>query len=158
MGARRRKLVVDDRVYWFSVRHLHDVDGSSAGAPKYRGCRERLVIRRDEAGASPLIVTFVGGPDGSVGDGVNPSGIVIRWLDDWDESSIRRGVVARPSDVLNLHRPGVARAILDESIVRGWDTVSPLELDGWELFDAVRRRLGPAADLEQKRRGGPPRD
>jgi hypothetical protein len=33
--------------------------------------------------------------------------------------------------------------LLDEAIARGWDTVSRLELDGWELFEAVVARLGP---------------
>lgn len=44
--------------------------------------------------------------------------------------------------MLNLHRPGVARALLDEAIARGWDTISPMEIDGWEIFDAVQARLG----------------
>ncbi len=28
------------------------------------------------------------------------------------------------------------------AIARGWDTVSPMDIDGWELFDAVAARLG----------------
>ena len=151
MKSRARKLVVDDRTYWFRVRHLHDVDESRGGASEYRNCRERLTIQRDERGAAPLTIVFVGGPGRGVGDGMNPSGVVIRWADDWDESSIPRGVVARPSGVLNLHRPGVVRALLDESIARGWDSVSPLELDGWGLFEAARVRLGPNALAEDER-------
>lgn len=151
MRNRARKLVVDERVYRFSVRHLHDVVDSSSGARVYRECRERLTIRREGARAAPLTITFVGRPGHGVGDGVNPSGMVIRWMDDAYESSIPHGVIARPNGVLNLHRPGVARAMLDESIARGWDTVSALEFDGWELFDAVRVRLGPSAFRDNER-------
>lgn len=143
---RARKLVVGDRAYWFSVGHLHDVDRSSGGPPTYRGCRERVMIRRDLPRAAPLIITFIGGSGRGVGDGLNPSGIVIRWVEEWDESSIPPGVVARTSGVVNLHRPGVARALLDEAIARGWDTVSRMEIDGWELFDAVEARLGPDSE------------
>ena len=151
MKTRARKLVVDRRTYRYAVRHQHDVITSPGEPPRYVGCRERLTVRLDEPAARPLTIVFVGGPDHGVGDGRNPSGLVIRWLDDWDEGSVPPGVVARPSGVLNLHRPGVARAMLDGAIARGWDTTSALELDGWDLFEPVRARLGPDAfrDHEQ---------
>jgi hypothetical protein len=38
---------------------------------------------------------------------------------------------------LNLNRPGVIRALLDEA---GWQAV---ELDGWDLFDVVAARSAP---------------
>jgi len=43
---------------------------------------------------------------------------------------------------LNLHEPGVARALLDEAFVRGWqpDASVRSEIDGWTLFDAVLAR------------------
>jgi hypothetical protein len=55
------------------------------------------------------------------------------------------GMVARPSDAtyLNLHRPGVARAFLDEALAAGWSPDRQSELDGWSLFDAVLGRVTP---------------
>lgn len=153
MKARARKLVVEGRVYRYAVRHRHDVVESPGEPPSYEGCRERLMIRLDHPTARALTIVFEGGPDHGVGDGRNPSGMAIRWLDDWDETSMPPGVVARPSGVLNLHRPGVARAMLDEAIARGWDTTSALQLDGWDLFEAVRARLGPDAFRQHERLG-----
>lgn len=70
------------------------------------------MIRRDLRGAAPLILTFAAGPDRAVGDGLNPSGIIIRWDEDWDARSVPHGVIARSSGVMNLRRPGVVRALL----------------------------------------------
>lgn len=151
--ARARKLIVDDEAFWFSVRHEHGMRSPEAETPPRDSCRERLAIWRDGRRKGSLVVTFVGGEGRVVGDGVNPSGVVVRWLGYLDGSgAVPHGVVARPDGVLNLHRPGVARAVLDEAVARGWDTMSASELDGWSLFDAVVERLGPDnAYREQER-------
>lgn len=42
-------------------------------------------------------------------------------------------------ETVNLHRPGVVRALLDEAIARGWQpgAAGRSEIDGWTLFEAV---------------------
>ncbi|GAA0917665.1 hypothetical protein [Nonomuraea longicatena] len=60
------------------------------------------------------------------------------------------GGVLRTGDraYLNLHRPGVARALLDEALERGHDfaTAESIEIDGWELVDGALGRLRPVAE------------
>lgn len=135
MREATRKLRVGPRTYFWRVRHAH----GESGAP----CTDLLSLRSDAARSAPLFIAFTGGPGRAVGDGMNPNGIVIRWMED-NESSIPQGAVARaePPAVLNLHRPGVVRALLEEALARGWDGIARAELDGWTLFDAAHARCG----------------
>lgn len=109
----------------------------ASGAP----CTDILSIRSDAPRSAPLFIAFTGGPGRLVGGAMNPTGIVIRWMED-NEPYLPHGVVARaePSALLNLHRPGVVRALLEEALARGWDGVARAELDGWTLFDAAHAR------------------
>jgi hypothetical protein len=127
MREETRKLRVGPRTYFWRVRHTH----GASGAP----CTDTLRIRSDAPRSAPLFIAFTGGPGRAVGDGINPNGIVIRWMLDNDPQ-------AEPPAVLNLHRPGVVRALLEEALARGWDGVARAELDGWTLFDAAHARCG----------------
>jgi hypothetical protein len=100
-----------------------------------------LSIWSDAPRSAPLIIAFTGGPGRAVGDGMNVSGIEIRWMLD-SEPFLPHGVVARaePPALLNLHRPGVVRALLEEALARGWDGIARAELDGWTLFEAAHAR------------------
>ncbi|MFB4285552.1 MULTISPECIES: hypothetical protein [unclassified Nonomuraea] len=77
-----------------------------------------------------MVIVFHGGPGRLVKDGMFHDGGVLRTSD---------------SAYLNLHRPGVVRALLDEALERGHDfaTAKPIEIDGWELVDGVLGRLRP---------------
>ncbi|MGW6449014.1 hypothetical protein [Lentzea sp. NPDC055074] len=108
--ARRgaRSLVIGaDRFVW-TVRHSCD-----------DGCREVVRVRR-EGGPGHLVIVFRAGDGRLVADGFMHAG------------EVRRG-----GRSLNLNRPGVIRALLDEA---GWRVA---DLDGWDLFDAVAARSGP---------------
>ncbi|MFD4644136.1 hypothetical protein ACFWN2_42980 [Lentzea sp. NPDC058436] len=113
--AARSLLIGADRFVW-SVRHSCE-----------DGCREVVRLRRDGA-PGQLVVVFQAGGGHLVADGFMHAGQV------------------RHSDgrSLNLNRPGVIRALLDEASARGWQAEAR-QLDGWELFDAV--------ESQQNRRG-----
>lgn len=55
-------------------------------------------------------------------------------------------VATGPGKLLNLREPGVVRGLVDEATARGL-LPGAVELDGWELFDAVLSRAAatPAA-------------
>lgn len=125
MREETRKLRIGPRTYFWRVRHAH----GASGAP----CTDLLSIRSDAPRSAPLFIAFTGGPGRTVGDGMNPNGIVIRWMEDNDPR-------AEPPAVLNLHRPGVVRALLEEALARGWDGIARAELDGWTLFEAAHAR------------------
>ncbi|MFI6920629.1 hypothetical protein ACIBIZ_11820 [Nonomuraea spiralis] len=78
-----------------------------------------------------MVVIFHGGPGRLVNDGM----------------FLHNGGALRTSDraYLNLHRPGVARALLDEALERVHDfaTAQTIEIDGWELIDGALGRLSP---------------
>jgi|SRR5690606_760403 len=133
MREQTRKLRVGPRTYFWRVLHRHGADG----AP----CTDLLSLRSDAPRSAPLLIAFPGGPGRLVGDGMNPNGVVIRWMFE-DEPFLSQGVVARAErpEVLNLHRPGVVRALLEEALARGWDGVARAELDGWALFDGAYAR------------------
>ncbi|WP_330271493.1 hypothetical protein OG205_30930 [Lentzea sp. NBC_00516] len=115
MGRRgaRSLLIGTDRFIW-SVRHSHE-----------NGWREVVRLRREGA-PGQLVVVFRAGDGHLVADGFMHAGQV-------------RHADGRS---LNLNRPGVIRALLDEASARGWQAEAS-ELDGWELFDAVARRSEP---------------
>ncbi|MEC7524022.1 MAG: hypothetical protein VYE22_29340 [Myxococcota bacterium] len=113
MSTSTRTLRVGARIYRTRVRHEHE-----AGP-----CAEVLTFRSDLPRSAPLRIVFRAGADRGVGDG-------------WPS-----GHVALRGAALNLHRPRVARALLDEALARGWDEVTGQELDGWTLFDAARARM-----------------
>lgn len=92
MKRQKRKLTIGDRTYWVSVGHRHDVDTSESGTRCYRNCVDILMFRSEHARASSLRIIFAGRPGHAVGDGINPSGIVIRWLGWDDETSMPAGV------------------------------------------------------------------
>lgn len=118
-GRRVRKLVVDGTsagetvTHLWSVRHRH-----RAGGP----CAEVLSLTREGTTATVHLV-FRGGEGRFVPDGFLPSGAV----------AVGGGAA------LNLHEPGVVRALVDEAGRRGLLT-GPAELDGWELFPEVAAR------------------
>ncbi|MFI0721573.1 hypothetical protein [Streptomyces sp. NPDC021224] len=119
-SRRARRLLVGEAAYRWSVRHRHHVpDGGG-----YQHCTEVVTLRRDGARGA-VRVSFTGGPGRAVPDGI-----------------LHSGAVGTDEGYLNLHEPGTARALLDEALARGWDpdTPSPLLLDGWTLFSAVRAR------------------
>ncbi|MFD9390643.1 hypothetical protein ACFWBB_07875 [Streptomyces sp. NPDC060000] len=106
---RRRTLVVDESTtYVWTVRHRHG-DG--------RPCQEVLTLHRDgvrthivfQAGEGRYVGSVAYGHSGGVGDRHHH---------------------------LNLNRPGVVRALVDEAVNR---ELLPLEgeLNGWELFTTV---------------------
>ncbi|MET9231492.1 hypothetical protein [Lentzea sp. NPDC003310] len=103
----RSLLIGADRFAW-SVRHSCE-----------DGCREVVRLRR-EGEPGQLVIVFQAGDGRYVADGLMHAG------------EVRRG-----SRSLNLNRPGVVRALLDEA---GWRVA---ELDGWDLFDVVAARLEP---------------
>ncbi|WP_433331049.1 hypothetical protein [Spirillospora sp. CA-294931] len=112
-----KELRVGPVTYFRSTGHQCGVDGS---------CREIVSVRHADASGPGLRVTFAASPGHLVGDHLLHRGGVVR---------------ARDDVYLNLHRPAVVRALLDEAIAQGWDTRSPLDLDGWSLMDAVLTRL-----------------
>lgn len=114
-------LLVEQATYRWTVSHTHRADD---GSPTYHDCTEHLTIRRD-GDPGRLEIVFAVGPGKSVADPVHSGG------------------VKRGDDYLNLHRPGVVRALLDEAIDRGWLPAEPgrCELDGWALVDSVLARL-----------------
>ncbi|WP_434451655.1 hypothetical protein [Lentzea sp. E54] len=103
--AVRSLLVGPDRFIW-SVRHSHE-----------SGCREVVRLRREGA-PGQLVVVFQAGDGHLVADGFLHAGEV--------QHADGRS--------LNLNRPGVVRALLDEASARGWHAGARLELDGWELL------------------------
>ncbi|MFI2640075.1 hypothetical protein [Streptomyces sp. NPDC018610] len=111
---RLRRLVVDGGVHRWSVRHRHAADGP---------CQEVLTLYRE--GARTLVV-FRAGPGRVVEGAYWHSGLV------GDEHG----------NTVNLHRPGVVRAFVDELRERAWPGA---ELDGWELLPAVAVRCAAAA-------------
>lgn len=122
MARRRvRRLTVGQEIYHWSTGHRHRCLADGTGCTD---CREVVAVRR--AGASGgLQIVFHSRPDGLVGDYL-----------------LHLGGVWRPSDdaYLNLNRPGVIRALLDEALARGWKPATRVRLDGWSLFDAVLAR------------------
>ncbi|GLY47870.1 hypothetical protein Lesp01_15260 [Lentzea sp. NBRC 102530] len=100
-------LIGANRFVW-SVRH-------SCGD----GRREVVRLRR-EGEPGQLVIVFQAGDGRLVADGFRHA-----------------GQVACGGRSLNLNRPGVIRALLDEA---GWQVA---ELDGWDLFAAVAARSEP---------------
>lgn len=97
----------DTTTYLWTVRHRH-----GDGEP----CQEVLTLRRD--GVRTRIV-FRSGPGRYAGDG----------------AYTHTGGVGDRHHHLNLHEPGVVRALVDEATRRGL-LPGAGELDGWELFPA----------------------
>ncbi|WP_031524814.1 hypothetical protein [Streptomyces sp. NRRL F-5123] len=119
-SGKARRLLVGEAAYRWSVRHRHHVPDAGG----YDDCTEVVTLRRDGARGA-VRVSFAGGPGHYVPDGI-----------------LHSGAVGTDEGFLNLHEPGTARALLDEALSRGWDpdVPSPLLLDGWALFTAVRAR------------------
>ncbi|WP_327289225.1 hypothetical protein [Streptomyces sp. NBC_01198] len=131
-----RRLVVGDSTYLWSVRHAHHVVNANG-----THCVESVVLRRDGDHGS-LRIAFVPGPGRYVPDGFLPS-----------------GAVSTGDGVLNLHKPGTVRALLDEALARGWDPGSPNgeTLDGWTVFATVlARREAEAAAASDQQAGSAP--
>lgn len=109
-SRRIRTLVVDEhtRCLW-RVRHRH--------GDREQPCAEVLGLNRD--GVHTRIV-FLAGPGRYAGDG----------------GYTHSGGVGDRDHHLNLHEPGVVRALVDEAGRRGL-LASGGEVDGWELIAAV---------------------
>ncbi|MEU6037181.1 hypothetical protein ABZ801_17420 [Actinomadura sp. NPDC047616] len=126
MRRRYRRLLVGADVYYWGAGHAHVRGQDDTGRPQTIDCREVLTVRRE--GSSGLLnIVFRAGPGRLVADGLLHDG----------------GVVRRDDDAyLNLHRPGVVRALLDEASHRGHGfDAGPVEIDGWELLDGALQRL-----------------
>lgn len=122
-----RALVVGSLTYRWGAGHRHERYQDEAGRPRCGDCREVLSLRQVGA-PGRLVIVFYGGPGRLVNDGMFHDGGVLRTSD---------------RAYLNLHRPGVARALLDEALERGHDftTAETIEIDGWELVDGALGRL-----------------
>ena len=125
-----RRLLAGPLAYHWRTGHRHELVEDQEGHARHDDCREVLTLR--QAGApGRLVIVFHRGPGRLVSDG---------WL--------HAGAVMRASDhaYLNLHRPKVVRALLDEALERGHDFTAPgsVEVDGWGLFDGVLGRLHPS--------------
>ncbi|WP_406182268.1 hypothetical protein [Streptomyces canus] len=135
-GKKPRRLVVDGRVYMWTMRHSHrrDHDGRSVD------CRQILTLSPQPAGTGgPLRIVFAAGPRRYVPGGA-PFGS--------GDVGFTQGAD------LNLHEPGAVRALLDMARARGWqpDERRAVELDGWPLLEAAAAsRAGDAAS--EGRRG-----
>ncbi|MGW4497634.1 hypothetical protein ACWENR_03295 [Micromonospora sp. NPDC004336] len=127
-GRGARVLVVGGATYRWSVTHRHHVDRGDDG---WLRCAERLAVSRDGA-PGRLGILFMGGPRGAVAG-----------------AYLHNGGVATDDGYLNLHRPGVVRALLDEALARGWRPTDPghPEWDGWDLFDGAVARLRAAESV-----------
>ncbi|WP_242903063.1 hypothetical protein [Actinomadura terrae] len=126
-----RRLVVGPFTYHWKSGHQHERYQDKDGRPRCDGCREVLSLRR--AGApGRLVIVFREGPGRLVNDGMFHDGGVLRTSD---------------RAYLNLHRPGVVRALLDQAQDRGHDfaTAGTVEINGWDLLDAAVDRLQPPA-------------
>ncbi|WP_433379753.1 hypothetical protein [Dactylosporangium sp. CA-152071] len=110
--------------YGWSLAHHHRVE-SVGGGSLYRDCTERLAVWQDGA-RGRLEVVFKTGTGRLVPDGV-----------------LHSGGVVRGEDYLNLHRPGVVRALLDEALDRGWRPADATHVryDGWGMVSAVAAKL-----------------
>ncbi|MFI5634023.1 hypothetical protein ACIA8E_32560 [Streptomyces sp. NPDC051664] len=123
-----RRLVVDGRVYLWTLRHSHRVrdDGRSAD------CRETLTLYPQPTGTGgPLRIVFAEGPGRYVPGGF-PMG-------SGDVGYVRGGS-------LNLHEPGAVRALFDAASARGWQPRErrAVSVDGWLLLQAAAARAGNA--------------
>ncbi|MFD7415277.1 hypothetical protein [Kitasatospora purpeofusca] len=120
-----RRLVTDDRVHLWTLRHSHRrPDGGRAV-----DCTETLTLSPQPSGTGgPLRIVFAERPDHYVpGSAYTGSGDV--------------GLVRGAS--LNLHEPGAVRALLDTALAHGWDPDDrhPTVLDGWPLLDEAAAAL-----------------
>ncbi|WP_233290360.1 MULTISPECIES: hypothetical protein [Kitasatospora] len=118
-----RRLVTDEDVYVWTMRHSHrrDDDGRSVD------CRQVLTLSPQTAGAGgPLRIVFADGPGRYIPGGA-PFG------------SGDVGFAQRAGAELNLHEPGAVRALLDVALARGWRPGErrAVEVDGWLLLGAA---------------------
>ncbi|MGA4847250.1 hypothetical protein ACOBQB_13665 [Streptomyces sp. G5(2025)] len=122
-----RRLVVDGRVYLWTLRHSHRVlDGGRSA-----DCRQTLTLHPQPPGSGgPLRIVFDEGPGRYV-----PGGFP---LGSGDVGYVHGGS-------LNLHEPGAVRALLDAASAHGWQPGErrAVEVDGWPLLAAaVAARAG----------------
>ncbi|RZU17827.1 hypothetical protein EV567_2743 [Streptomyces sp. BK239] len=116
----------------WTMRHSHRTgpDGRSVD------CRQTLTLSPRPAGAGgPLRIVFAEGPGRYVPGGAP--------LGSGDVGFIQGAG-------LNLHEPGVVRALLDVALARGWrpEERRAVELDGWLLLEAAATAQSGAADRE----------
>jgi hypothetical protein len=121
-GRAARRLVVGEETYLWRVGHDHRrVDDAVTGRHRYLDCRETLTIRPAGTEAQ-LRLVFPAGPGRLASDGLLPS-----------------GALGTDGAWLNLHEPGVVRALLEQATARGWrfEGHRAVDVDGWPLFDSV---------------------
>ncbi|GAA1624201.1 hypothetical protein GCM10009679_31520 [Saccharothrix algeriensis] len=109
--------------YRWTVSHTHRVEVVD-GVRRLHDCSDHVRLGRDGA-PGRLNVVFAEGPGRVVSGG----------------GYTHAGAVSRDGDYLNLNRPGVVRAVLDEALHRGWQPEQHAELDGWAMYDGVLTRL-----------------
>ncbi|MBT2210490.1 hypothetical protein [Actinomadura sp. NEAU-AAG7] len=125
-----RRLLVGSLTYRWSAGHRHKRYQDEEGRPRCDGCREILSLRQEGA-PGRLFIVFHEGPGRIVNDGMFHDGGVLRTSD---------------RAYLNLHRPGVVRALLDAALADGHDFASAgtAEINGWDLIDGALERLPPS--------------
>lgn len=137
MGNRRyRRLVAGADAYRWIVRHKHTRAVDANGRPELRDCRETLLLRREGA-AGRVEVVFRRGPGRLVAEALQPRGTVAQVAATDVERSPTRWSPQVDRASVNLNRPRVVRAIVDELAARGTDFGVSAEVDGWSLLDAV---------------------
>jgi hypothetical protein len=119
-----RRLVVGDATYLWRVSHRHHVVELEGGGR--RGCQEVFSAYLDGHPRAPLRVVF----SDSLAGGREPIE--------------RAGVVAArgdPDQVVNLHEPAVARALVDLALARGWNPRTARRAfvieNGFEILEAL---------------------
>ncbi|MGW6027042.1 hypothetical protein [Streptomyces sp. NPDC055099] len=127
-----RRLIVDDRVYVWTMRHSHrrDDDGRAVD------CRQVLVLFPQPVGTgAPLRIVFADGPGRYVPGGA-PFGS--------GDVGLTRGAN------LNLHEPGAVRALLDVALAGGWQPEErrAVEVDGWSLLEPAAAARAEDADTD----------
>jgi hypothetical protein len=138
-----RRLIADGHAYLWRVRHSH-------AEPE---CQEIVTVRRYGSAGHARIV-FREGTGRAVGGPYLHTGAVVRIeAGPAGEPALNAGSdsrtgsaagTARPGGTrryLDLSRPGVVRALLDQALAAGWEPGEEREFDGWEMFDAALRAM-----------------
>ncbi|WP_329457787.1 hypothetical protein [Streptomyces sp. NBC_01497] len=131
-SKKARRLIVDGRVYRWTLRHSHREDALGGAVD----CRQILTLTSQPSGTGVLRIVFADGPGRYV-----PGGAPLGSGD----------VGFTHGSGLNLHEPGSVRALLDAAHAGGWSGVDGkvLEVDGWSVLDAAAASRAEAAPASE---------